>query len=145
MTFRVFGALSLWLIALSGCSDTIPRDRPSDTLVGAASGTVIGAGAGAIVGGTVSGLEVGSSALVGGGAGLVVGAATGYAVARISEENTLEARDELIASNREALDRRAAAIEALRAEVEAETRAIHVDRSRGEYRFSGETLGNPYR
>lgn len=136
--------LALLVVAVSGCGETPPNSLEYGA-IGGASGAAVGAGTGALIGAALANGDVAASALLGAGIGLPIGIVLGVAYAASEEQDELEARDSLIASNNEEIMEREEELRRLRLRAVDESSDIQLDESRREELYTGPSVRPYYR
>lgn len=135
-------ALSLLLLAFSGCSATV---NSGTVATGGLVGTAAGAGTGAIIGSVISNGDVGASALLGAGIGLPVGLIMGAVYDYYSTDSVKERKLNEIQANQEEIFRRQRELDAYRDELSNDAPHGNPDADLREYNYGGPSLGNYYR
>ncbi|WKZ57985.1 MAG: hypothetical protein QY326_04780 [Bdellovibrionota bacterium] len=136
--------LGMLLGTLSGCGETPPNSMEYGT-IGGAGGAALGAGAGALIGSAIANGDVGTSALLGAGIGLPVGVVLGVVYAVQEEKSELEARDELIQSNNDAIMEREEELRRMRLRAVEESSNIRPNENRRDTLYTGPTVSPYYR
>ncbi len=140
MSRTLLSALFCAAVLTSGCGY-----HAAPLAIGSVGGAAVGAGTGAIIGSVVSGGDVGASALLGTAIGLPVGLAAGMVYDYYSEETLREIKIEDLKINQQEILARQREIDALREEIKSDIPDGNPPSGRGEYRYMGPSLGNPYR
>lgn len=143
ITKNIFSAALVVLLA-SGCSHSQKRIA-QDAAVGGVLAGGLGAASGALIGNAIANGDVAASALLGTAIGAPVGILLGAYYAGADEELEALQNDQIILANERYLAQTRYELQAMREKLQDDMSSMELDPKRREYRFYGQSLGNPYR